>query len=541
MSSNTLIEVFGHIVFSFTRGVTEHYNPEEPEFTAESFGYNPLESTGREWYYHPVEELIYQEYSDREAISWDYLALRRLNVRVINACSPDENEETQEGQKDEDRAMAWKRLRPSALHTVCKSMYIGALISLLTAIFVGTFYILISYVAYKTKNYCEYHSIHLIPIQVQWFRAISYAILYGFVFFWHFLIMLFLFRPFQLAGVKRTLFLVCFLVYCLDALYCVALQALGISHSRPSLLQRLPRCVLFEVNVCLQSYIITNHFCKQSRRQKLAMFFQIILPVCLPLIVLSQIGEFFIYPAYNKQNRNGKLLIALFAPLIGVVLKVITRICVQRLYNITHPGYSYVLLSPLWFGSAIIFRVLQADLDNLQSITILGIIHGVAEVIERSTMVVIDHICHRLWKRTSAPWGSFRTPRRERLMADIAIMSMLSESIAIVCVNGFFCLYQFTYLKDKFLLTLAESFAINTSVQLAIEWLFTSLSLAIETRYQNMAVMAVWKRQWKRHILLAIINVVVLAIWSCGTLSELLYGRFSGSLNNNQTCKMPFT
>ena len=50
MGSSTLIQVFGHIAFSFTRGVTEHYNSEEPEFTAESFGYNPLESTGREWY-----------------------------------------------------------------------------------------------------------------------------------------------------------------------------------------------------------------------------------------------------------------------------------------------------------------------------------------------------------------------------------------------------------------------------------------------------------------------------------------------------------
>ena len=46
MSTSTLIEVFGHILHSFTRGVTEHYNPDEPEFTFESFGYIPLESTG---------------------------------------------------------------------------------------------------------------------------------------------------------------------------------------------------------------------------------------------------------------------------------------------------------------------------------------------------------------------------------------------------------------------------------------------------------------------------------------------------------------
>ena len=61
---------------------------------------------------------------------------------------------------------------------------------------------------------------------------------------------------------------------------------------------------------------------------------------------------------------------ALLAPLIGVILKVVSRICVQRLYNITHPGYSYALLSLLYFGSAITFRVLQEDLDNLQSIAI---------------------------------------------------------------------------------------------------------------------------------------------------------------------------
>ena len=62
-------------------------------------------------------------------------------------------------------------------------------------------------------------------------------------------------------------------------------------------------------------------------------------------------------------------------------------------------------------------------------------------------MVLIDHICHMLWQRRSAPWGSFRTPRRERLMADIAIMSMLYESAAIVSVNGFLDLYHFIYVR----------------------------------------------------------------------------------------------
>ena len=127
------------------------------------------------------------------------------------------------------------------------------------------------------------------------------------------------------------------------------------------------------------------------------------------------------------------------------------------------------------------FRVLQADLDSLQSMATLGIIHGVAEVLERSMMVVIDHFCHVLWKRKSAPWGSFRTPRRERLMANIAIICMLYESIGLVSVNGIFFVYQLIYVENEPFANLLKSFAIQTSILLVIGWFFTSVSLAIET------------------------------------------------------------
>ena len=152
---------------------------------------------------------------------------------------------------------------------------------------------------------------------------------------------------------------------------------------------------------------------------------------------------------------------------------------------------------------------------------------------------MIDHICHRLWKRTSAPWGSFRTPRRKRLMADIAIMSMLFESTAIVSVNGFLPLYQFINLDINSISRLVWKFAIHTSVPLAIEWFFTSVSLAIETRYQNMAVMAVWQRRWKRHVLVALVNALPLAFSTTTKILEILHGRFGES--SDHLCEVPFT
>ena len=223
------------------------------------------------------------------------------------------------------------------------------------------------------------------------------------LYIWLFTLLFFLFRPFQSKGVKRKLILVCSIFYSLDSLFRVALQALGISHSLISCPQKIPLYVLFLVNQCLQVYLITNPMCTHSK-QKLTLFYQLIVPGCFCFLTFFIVAS-LIYPAYNKQeNKYGKLLIALFSPLIGVVLKVISRICVQRLRNLTYQGYSYVL-SPQYCGSAIVFRVLQADLESLKSIAVLGILHGAAEVIEGSAMVVIDHICHLLWKRKNQLLG----------------------------------------------------------------------------------------------------------------------------------------
>ena len=76
------MEVLGHVMFSFTRSVTDHYNPEEPEYTSESFGYSPLESTGLEWYYHTVDELIYQAPVAQRLDS----AIHRINRYPVDKC-----------------------------------------------------------------------------------------------------------------------------------------------------------------------------------------------------------------------------------------------------------------------------------------------------------------------------------------------------------------------------------------------------------------------------------------------------------------------
>ena len=140
----------------------------------------------------------------------------------------------------------------------------------------------------------------------------------------------------------------------------------------------------------------------------------------------------------------------MFTCLKVFVIKVAGRICIQRLWcRISHPGTSSTLLAPMYCGSAITPRLLQVDLHSSESVALIRVIHGIAEVFDRSIMAFIDHIVHQVLEKRQTPWRGFRTPRLERLAADLSIMGMLSESSAIITVNIFLHSYHHFYTNNN--------------------------------------------------------------------------------------------
>ena len=403
MVGSPFVEVCGSIIFGLTRSVAEHYDPNSDEFDPESFGFHLLESTGLEWNSHPVDEFIFQEYGDRE--------VRGSAVqRIIDASSTEDHDELPDEQ--ENRAMEWKKFRPSKIRTLWYSMYFGFLISILAATLIGTFSIFVYYVAYQDILVCLTRSKESVPANIQWSITISVCIVIIFDHLWFFVNTLFFFRSYQIMGLKWKLFLVSFVFSVLDAAYRIALQALGISRSKLTPVQRIPGNILFSFSIGMQSWVLCRHFFRAVGPRKLTTFLWMIGSSALTFTVAILVS-YFIYPAYNKQDKTGKIYIAVFAPLITVVLKGSSRICVQRLWRISHPGTSFLLLVPLYYGSAVSLRVLQVDLNTLKSVALIGIIHGIAEVIERSIVVLIDYINHQICERRRISWRSFRTPRLE--------------------------------------------------------------------------------------------------------------------------------
>ena len=538
MLGHTLVELFGNIVFNFTRSVAERYDLDDGDDVANTICYCPLEDTGREWYAQHTGELIYQEYSNSKATSADYLTCRRsLLAQVIDASSTSATTHAPE-LSPVARDMAWKGLRQSISRTVLNSLCYGFLISVLSATVCGMVSFAVYYFCYQTKLNCELHPKESIPIKLQWLITISEVLRVGILYFWFFIGLSFYFRPFQLSGVRKTLVIVSLLFYLVDSVYRLCMQACGISHSKLTALQRVPAEAIFCLSNCALICVIKRHFCFGPLIQQVKFIVLFVVPYALAqcTAILTAYG---IYPAYNRQNPSGKVLIAMFAPLVVVFLKAAGRICIQRLWcRISHPGTSFVLLAPTYCGSAIMLRLLQVDLHSLESVALIGVIHGIAEVFDHSIMAFIDHIIHQVVEKRKIPWGGFRTPRRERLAADLSIMSMLFESSAVISVNIFLHMYQYFYTYDNSPLKLLQSFAITTSVPLGIEWFFTSVSIAIETRHKNMPLVAVWRKRWKRHLAVLLINSVILCLWTSTSLLVAVEGRFKDNVKDH--CQMPF-
>ena len=534
MVGSSLVEVCGRIIFGLTRSVAEHYSPNDNESNPELSSLNPLERTGFEWNIDANEEFIFQEYGDKQVIrSAGYIG----QASLINACSPEDQLEEDVQDKPKNRAMEWKQFRPSLIYSLWNSMYFGFLISMLAAALIGTLSIIVYYVAYQVELVCLGRPKASIPSKIQWSKTISECMEIMFIHLWFFVNTLFFFRSYQIMGLKNKLFLVSSVFYVLDAAYRIALQVLGISRSELTPLETVPSNALFLFSLGVQSWVLARRFSPAVGARKLTTFLWMIGSSAFPFIVAILVSN-FIFPAYDKQDKTGKIYIAVFAPLITVVLKGSSRLLMQRLWRISHPGKTFVFLVPLYCGSAVMLRLLQVDLNSLKAVALIGVIHGVAEVIERSIIVVIDYIYHQLYERRRLSWGRFRTARRERLATDIAIMSMLYEASAVISVSGFLHFHEYFYTDGKTVPQLLQSFALTATVPLVIEWFFTCLSIAIETRYQNRPILAVWRKQWKTHLIVATLNTFLISLWASKRLVIAIKGRFPAV---KDYCEKPFS
>ena len=139
----------------------------------------------------------------------------------------------------------------------------------------------------------------------------------------------------------------------------------------------------------------------------------------------------------------------------------------------------------------------------------------------------------------------FRTPRSMRFVADMSIQMILGESTALIAAVGAIQLYSFMYNNNSVsfsdLHVIADIF-IRVSIALSIDFVFNSFSFWLQMSYFNIAVVRVWKRKWRKHMVVGfILTSVTMCYFTTHLFAVVQDKHTSGATMRHFNCTGPFS
>ena len=257
--------------------------------------------------------------------------------------------------------------------------------------------------------------------------------------------------------------------------------------------------------------------------------------------IVSCIYSNAIVPLFiSIKEEKYRFMVAALAPAIAVIPSVICKhIALRRSSQVVHPGRSFVLASFIRGGVVYVYRIMQADFQNIWLFIALSLFSGVMNFLKEAT----HRVRMSLWKyiisllRRTVCCARLReipcnTPYYRRLKADLDIQDMLFEYGTLVIGQGYFVLYHtesFEVPISSFIFEALKRVAIGVGIDL----LFNCFSNFLQIHYYNIPIAHVWKKYWKRHVLAHLLIVLVTVSCCTAALLSFFHARESGT-NNGQ-------
>ena len=189
---------------------------------------------------------------------------------------------------------------------------------------------------------------------------------------WPFLVVLTMFgwRSIKKLNLLFLNLLGAFLVTC----YKLYLQVYGI-YRKPR--RQFPVYVLFVLLLLINGLIIGKDIAKDitERNQRIKKAIKVAAMLVAQFAFGLPIAYGIVHvliPMYGEVSETYTAIIAGALPLVAAIPKVIVRLAAQRI-DFLHPGDSHILLNVLYGATAIVFRVMQAELTSLRLFILLSL------------------------------------------------------------------------------------------------------------------------------------------------------------------------
>jgi hypothetical protein len=219
-----------------------------------------------------------------------------------------------------------------------------------------------------------------------------------------------------------------------------------------------------------------------------------------------------------------------------------------RTSEIIEPERSFVLV---YFTRAIfitLYRVMQADFENIWLFVGLSLLSGVSSLLKTVTIGIREKVWARvIWFMNKTCCIRLHhlpgnTPHHRRLKADTEIQNILFENNSLILSQCYIVLYSIAnfHLSDW---SVMKSSLIRIAIGLVIEFVFNILSTFVRTHWHDIPIARVWSKYWKRHVFANGIVVAVIVCYFTNPLLTIFQGRFHHSGARNYTirnCTLPY-
>ena len=451
--------------------------------------------------------------------------------------------------------LAWKLSRPCTWKSILLCFKTVFTMQFLFGSSIGLLAIVVIVLDLNTADLCYEKTLtwDSIPHTIQSIRVTGQSVEGFCIELWHFSIMLCMFGCSTMN--ELNLLTINLLAAFTDACYRLFLQIFGI-YKRSWM--SYPLNVLSATVYIGNSFIIAKRIIPvqtYSKKELCRVAALLSLQFILGLPIAWSLG-YFIVPLYNKKTEIEKVFIAGMIPLLVSFPKVVARIVVPKL-KLVHPGVLHLLVSTLYTASAVVFRVMQAELTSFSLFVALGVGHAAIDLLERVTVMMRDHIWEYMYKLvsrcfTSETWnfqaGKARTPRSMLFVADVSIQLLLNEPTALVSAVGFMQIYKFMYPdnlenSDDYLSGFWE-FLRRCVTGLAIDVFFNTISVWLQVMLFNIAVLRVWNsKKWRSHVIANIVCTVLIFLYFTEYLFPIVRGKNDGKTAKRFAfnCSLPFS
>ena len=251
----------------------------------------------------------------------------------------------------------------------------------------------------------------------------------------------------------------------------------------------------------------------------------------------------------SLHNVLYKFILAILTPTLALVPTTICRhMALWRTSEIIEPERSFVLVYFVRAMFITLYRIMQADFENIWLFIGLSLLSGVSSLLKTATVGIREKVWARVIRflnRTCCTRLHHlpgNTPHHRRLKADTEIQNIIFENNSLILSQSYIVLYTITnfQLSDW---SVVKSSLIRIAVGLGIEFVFNFLSTFIRIHWHNIPIARVWSKYWKLHMFANGIVVAVLVCYFTKPLLAIFQDRFHHSGAGNYTirnCTLPY-